>query len=115
MLTRTAATIAATASAMAVLASNAFKTRKFAGSSRLRTSVRLYRAETKLPSTPEVNGAVRALLDAGMSVRVFEGERIYAPTVTADTLVWELERRTSVDRSLVTSKYGRPYVTVEVA
>lgn len=110
MITTAAKAVAAVAPAMATLASNAFKTR------RLGDGARIYRAERKLPETPEVRAALVSLLDAGLSVRVFEGDAIWALRLADDgALVWELERHTHVNRAAAKTKYGRPYVGVEVA
>lgn len=67
--------------------------------------VRLYRPEGTLLESSPVVGAIHSLLSAGYTVKVYEGSRIYAPTLHGDVVIWSFRE---------TSK-SRAHVVVEVA
>lgn len=62
--------------------------------------VRLYRPEGALLQSSPVVEAITLLLKQGYSVKVYEGDRIYAPTVSDGAVVWSF-RTTSKTRATV--------------
>ena len=83
MRTQTVAALAAILAPIATFAAGSTATK------RVGKRVRIYRPELSLQWTPEVNAAVKLILEAGHKVRVYEGGVIYHPTMVADTVVWE--------------------------
>lgn len=76
-------------------------------------AIRIYRPETEVQWTPEVNEAVKTLVSNGYTVKVYEKTDIYTPVLIADTVVWE-KRTTHRDRSKPNGRLNRPYSVVEV-
>jgi hypothetical protein len=65
--------------------------------------LRLYRPESTLLESSPIVAAIHALLAAGHSVKVCEGDRIYSPTLSGNQVVWSF-RVTNKIRNTVTVK-----------
>lgn len=108
MNTKNIATLAAIIAPLATFATGAFKTLRSGN------RMRIYRPEVEVQWTPEVNAAVKTLLEAGHAVKIYEKAVIWTPVIVADTLVWE-RRDAKVDRSVGEGRFDRAYSCVEVA
>lgn len=107
MKTNTIATFASILAPLSTFCNGAFKTLRH------RNRIRIYRPEAAVQWTPEVNAAVKTLLDAGHTVKVYEGSYIWSPVLVAGTVVWE-RKDSRVDRSAGEGRFDC-YSCVEVA
>lgn len=84
--------------ALATLASGVTRT------ARKGNKVRLYQANSVLTAQGPVLEALMLLLKEGHTVRIYEQDRIYTPTLVQDALIW----------AFTSSRKFRKTVTVEV-
>ena len=99
MMTSTVTALTDILPALTTVAQGSNKTRR-AGK-----RVRMYRPETTVVQTPALANAFATLLSHGYQIRVYEGQKIYYPSLHGDTLVWSV-RETDKNRN---------YSCVEVA
>jgi hypothetical protein len=108
MRTDTIARFAAILPSLATFCTGSFKTLRKAN------RIRIYRPEAVVEWSPEVNAAIKTLLESGHVVKVYEKAFVYCPVLVADTVVWE-RKDARVDRSAGEGRFDAAYSCVEVS
>jgi hypothetical protein len=92
----TATKIATTLPALAIIAGNGVD-----HTARKGARIRIYRKEGELLQSSPVVAAIAALLGLGAKVKVYEGDRIYAPVMDGEQVVWTYRVTTKIRHAVV--------------